>query len=172
MTAVAIALAMLALPDCKANPFPHRLALAVTAHLAYLASGIAAESWVAIAEVESNCGVRNDTPLSSAVGPWHVIARHLPLAPSLRPALRWWPVNAIAAGVQGKRFQARCGQRWAACYRVGWVGRFTTNHDANSYLREFRTAERRLRNWRPNADRVNFHKAPRYSSPGPEVQRP
>lgn len=145
MTAVAIALAMLALPDCHDNPFPHRLALAATAHLAFLVSGIPAESWVAIAEIESNCGVKNDTPLSSAVGPWHVIARHLPLDRRLRPMLRLWPVNAVAAGIMAKRFQARCGQRWAACYRIGWSGRSAGNAAGDSYLREYQTAERRLR---------------------------
>ena len=143
MTALALLLAMQAVPECANTPLPHRAALVACAQVAYLVSGIEPVQWIALAARESSCGTRTSSNRSTAVGPWHVIGRNAKVAPSRAFLLRAWPVNALAAGIVAKGFLRRCSARWPACYNEGWAGARKGRGDG--FLRGVRKAERKLR---------------------------
>ena len=143
MTALALLLAISAVPECEATSLPHRAALVVCAELAYLASGIEPVTWVALAGKESGCGRRNANLRSSAIGPWQVIARNAGVAPPRRFLLRAWPVNAVAAAKVARGFLGHCGQRWPACYNEGWSG--ANKGTGDGFLGTVRRMEKQLR---------------------------
>lgn len=145
MTTLALILAMSSVPECEPTGHLHRAGVVLSAHLAYLVSGEPPVRWVALSGKESRCGRDATNPRSSAIGPWQVIAKNVPITQDapLAGLLDWWPVNAIAAGVVGKRFKRRCHARWPACYNEGWAGQHEGNGDG--FLATVRRMERQLR---------------------------
>lgn len=145
MTALALLLAMSAVPECGNTGPALRVAVVANAYAAYLVSGIDPVQWVAMTGKESSCGTDTHSSSSSAKGYLQVIARHAGIGKRspVGRALGWPIVNGLAAGGVAKAFLPRCGSRWPACYNEGWAGRKRPNGDG--FLRTVRRMERQLR---------------------------
>jgi hypothetical protein len=144
MTALALLLAMSAVPECGNTGPALRVLVLANAYAAYLVSGEPTVRWVAMTGKESSCGT-DTTASSSAEGYLQVIARNVPIhkGSALRPLVGWPIVNGLAAGVVARKFYPRCGARWPACYNEGWAGAKAPRGD--SFLSTVKRMERQLR---------------------------